>query len=177
MKRRTLNTMKSLKKVFLILLFPLLAFTTAHKFYVTVTNIAYSEKDKALQITSRIFIDDLEKTLNERYGIKGRMATENELKDIEVYIEKYIRSKFIITINQEQREYTYIGKKYDNDIIVVYLEVPEVNYPEMKSISATNEMLTDMFDEQQNVVHFKLLGAKKSFVLTRDNNKGMLNLE
>ncbi|QXP51783.1 DUF6702 family protein [Cellulophaga sp. HaHa_2_1] len=169
--------MKPLKKLILIVLFPLLAFTAAHKFYVTVTNIAYSEKDKALQITSRIFIDDLEKTLNERYGIKGRMATENELKDIEVYIEKYIRSKFILTINEEQQEYKFIGKKYDNDIVVVYLEIPKVNYAKIKSIAATNEVLVDMFEEQQNVVHFKFPGKKKSFVLTRENNKGMLNLD
>ncbi|ADV49578.1 hypothetical protein I2486_11485 [Cellulophaga sp. E16_2] len=169
--------MKSLKKSFLILLVPLFAFTAVHKFYVTVTNIAYSEKEDAIQITSRIFIDDLEKAFKERYAIRSKMATENELKDVDAYIEKYIRSKFIVTINQKQREYTYIGKKYDNDVVVVYLEIPKVNYPEIKSISVTNEILTDMFEEQQNVVHFKLSGKKKSFVLTRENNKGMLNLD
>jgi hypothetical protein len=177
MKRRTLNTMKSLKKLFLILVLPLLAFTAVHKFYVTVTNIAYSEKDKAIQITSRIFIDDLEKTFKERYDLKSKMATKDEVKDVDVYIEKYIRSKFIITMNQEQQEYRFIGKKYDNDLVVVYLEIPNVNYAKIKSISTTNEILTDMFEEQQNVVHFKFPGKKKSFVLTRANNKGMLNLD
>ena len=169
--------MKEYKKFLLILILPLLAFASAHKFYVTVTNIAYSEKDDAIQITSRIFIDDLEKTLKERYEITAKMATNNELKDADVYIEKYLKSKFIIEINDAQKEYTYIGKKYDNDVVVVYLEIPKVNFPKIKSISATNEVLTDMFEDQQNVVHFKLAGQKKSFVLTRSNNKGMLNLD
>ena len=43
-----------LKKVFLILVLPLLAFTTVHKYYISVTNIGYSQKDEALQITSAI---------------------------------------------------------------------------------------------------------------------------
>ena len=169
--------MKVYKKFFLILILPLLAFTSAHKFYVTVTNIAYSEKDDAIQITSRIFIDDLEKTLKERFDITAKMATDNELKSLDTYIEKYLKSKFIIEINDEQKEFTYLGKKYDNDIVVVYLEIPKVNFPKIKTIAATNEILTDMFEDQQNVVHFKLAGKKKSFVLTRSNNKGMLNLE
>ena len=52
----------------------LLSFASTHKFYVSVTNVVYSEKEDALQITSRIFIDDLEKLLEERYGIKAVMS-------------------------------------------------------------------------------------------------------
>ena len=62
--------MHYLKKSFLILLLPLFAFTAAHKFYVSVTNVTYSEKNEALQITSRVFIDDLEEVLKERYDIR-----------------------------------------------------------------------------------------------------------
>jgi len=169
--------MRILKKSFLILLVPLFAFTVAHKFFVSVTNIAYSEKEDALQITSRIFIDDLDKTFKERYGIEARMATDKEMKAIDTYIEKYLRSKFVITINGAQRPYNFIGKKYENDVVVCYLEIPKVQFATLKSIAATNDILTDMFEEQQNVVHFKLNGMKKSFVLTRSNNKGMLNLD
>ena len=45
------------------------------------------------------------------------------------------------------------------------------------SISVENEVLMDIFEEQKNVVHFKLGNQKKSFVLIRENNKGMLNLK
>tara|TARA_R110000868_G_scaffold30589_5_gene112948 strand:- start:6018 stop:6524 length:507 start_codon:yes stop_codon:yes gene_type:complete len=168
--------MNILKKSFLILLLPLMAFTVVHKFYVTVTNIAYSEKEDAIQITSRIFIDDLEKTFKERYDVNARMATSEELESVDTYIEKYLKSKFVVYFDGKPQTYTFIGKKYDNDVVVCYLELPNVNLPKLKSILVTNEILTDMFEEQQNVVHFKFKGKKKSFVLTRENNKGMLNL-
>jgi len=168
--------MKYLKKSLLVFLLPLLAFTVAHKFYVSVTNISYSEKDQAIQITSRIFIDDIEKVLLERYGVETHLATNSETSLANEYIEKYLRTKFLMFIDGEQKEYNFLGKKYDNDIMICYLEIPEVAIIEVKSLEVQNELLTDLFDEQQNVVHFRVKGKKKSFVLIKENNKGMLNL-
>lgn len=168
--------MNSWKKGFLILFLPLLAFTAAHKFYVSVTNISYSEKDDALQITSRIFIDDLEQVLKERYGIESDLSANNESELTNEYLEKYLRRKFLVKINGEEKTFDFIGKKYDNDILVCYLEVPKIDFPSVISIEIQNEILTDLFDEQQNIVHFKINGKKKSFVLIKSDTKGMLNL-
>ncbi len=168
--------MKFWKKGFLILFLSLMAFTVAHKFYVSVTNINYSEKDDALQITSRVFIDDLEKVLEVRYGLKADLATDNESELADEYLEKYLRQKFVIEINGENRPFDFIGRKYDNDLLIYYLEVKKINLPSVTSIQIENEMLTDLYDEQQNVVHFKINGKKKSFVLVRSDTKGMLKL-
>ena len=165
-----------LKKGFLIVLLPLMAFATAHKFYVSVTNIGYSEKDNALQITSRIFVDDLEEVLEERYEIRAQLATQEESKLANEYIEKYVRAKLALKINGENKKFNFLGKKYDNDIMVCYMEIPNVELSNIRSIEIQNEILTDLFEEQQNIVHFKLKGKKKSFVLVRESDKGVLNL-
>ncbi|PCJ92726.1 MAG: hypothetical protein COA50_15605 [Flavobacteriaceae bacterium] len=166
----------TLRKGGLILLLPLLAFTSAHKYYLSVTNIAYSEKENTLQITSRIFIDDFDKILEERYDVKGNLATENESGIAIDYIKKYLKSKFAIKINGESKPIIFLGREYDDDIMVCYLEVPNINLSTTESIEIQNEVLFDLFDEQQNVVHFKINGKKKSFVLIRENDKGMLKL-
>lgn len=168
--------MKHLKKTLLVLFLPLVAFTTAHKFYVSVTNVVYAEKDDALQITTRIFIDDLEAVLLERYGVTAKLATESESNLADDYLEKYLRKKFQIVINNEPKTYDFIGRKYDNDVCVFYLEVAEIDFPSVKSIQVQNAILTDLFDEQQNVVHFKIKDKKKSFVLLKSDTKGMLKL-
>lgn len=172
--------MKKLKKAKIMLL-PLamllfLSFTSVHKFYVSVTNIAYAEKDNAFQITSRVFIDDLDRLLEERYGIKAQLDTPDESTMADAYIEKYFRSKFVVELNGEPATYTFIGKRYDTDVVICYLEIPNVDLAEVKTMSVQNEILTDLFDEQQNVVHVKWKENKKSFVLIKENNKGMLNL-
>ncbi|PIF01668.1 MAG: hypothetical protein CR994_00360 [Maribacter sp.] len=168
--------MRFLKRSLVVLLLPLLAFAVAHKFYLSVTNVTYSEKDQAVQITSRIFIDDFGDVLEERYGIEPDLATQTESRSADTYIEKYLRSKFLVYINGEQQQYDFLGKEYDKDIMVCYIEVPKVAADSIRSISVQNEILTDLFEGQQNVVHFKILGRKKSFVLIRENNKGMLKM-
>lgn len=169
--------MQLIKKTLLILLLPLLAFTVAHKFYISVTSVEYSDKDRALQITTRIFIDDFEKVLQERYGIKGSLATKEESDMADAYIEKYLRTKFMVEINDRPVDFDFLGKEYDNDIMICYLEVSKIDISTATSISVENAVLMDIFEEQKNVVHFKLGNQKKSFVLIRENNKGMLNLK
>ncbi len=159
----------------LLFVMMMFSFSTVHKFYVSVTNVVYSEKDEALQITTRIFIDDLEQVLEERYGIDPELATEKESKIADEYIKKYFRTKFAIELDGENANYTFLGKQYDNDVVICYLEIPKVNLEDLKTISIQNEILTDLFEEQQNIVHVKWKGNKKSFVLIRENNKGMLN--
>lgn len=168
--------MKSFKKILIVLCLPLVAFTTVHKFYVSVTNVGFSEKDDALQITTRIFIDDLEAVLLERYDITTKLATDNESELADEYLEKYFRKKFQIEINNEQQAYDFIGRRYDNDVCIFYLEVPKIQLSVVKSIQIQNQILTDLFDEQQNLVHFKVKGEKKSFVLHKSDTKGMLKL-
>ena len=168
--------MRDLKKALLILLLPLFAFTTAHKFYVSVTNVGYSEKDDALQITSRVFIDDLDELLKERYDIDAQLSTDAESEFSDEYLEKYLRAKFSVEINEKTRPYKLIGRKYDNDVCIFYLEIEAIDLPAIKSIQIENQLLTDMFDEQQNVLHFKINEKKESFVLIKSDTKGMLKL-
>ncbi len=165
-----------MKKYFLLfLIVPLLSFNI-HKFYVSVTNITYNEKDESFQITSRIFIDDLEALLLERYGIKGNLGTDGEPPLVDDYIEKYLNAKLLLTLNGENKGYTFLGKKYENDLVICYLEVENVDLAALKSVTVQNELLTDLYEEQKNLVHLKMKGKKKSFVLIKENNKGMLNL-
>ena len=159
-----------------VALLALMSFVTFHKFYVSVTHVNYSEKDTAFQITSRIFIDDLEAVLLERYGITSNLNTAKESKLTEEYIGKYFNTKFVIEINSKKAAYKFLGKRYENDVVLCFLELPNIKLSDTKSISVQNEILTDLFDEQQNIVHFKWKGKKKSFVLIKQNNKGMLNL-
>jgi hypothetical protein len=152
------------------------SFSGAHKFYVSVTNVGYSEEEASLQIISRIFIDDLENALKTRYGVDALLATPSESEEAETHIKRYFNAKFSVSVNGVPVEYTFLGKRYDNDLIICYIEVAGTGKEELKSVGIQNEILTDIFEEQKNLVHFDILGNKKSFVLVRENNKGMLNL-
>ncbi len=163
-----------IKGLFLLFL-PLIMAIGVHKFYVSVTNIEYYDKGKALQITSRVFIDDFEKALEERYEVKALLGTPEEVLNADEYITKYLNAKFLVKINGKPSRYQFLGKKYDNDIMICFLEIPEISLDQLNSIEIQNELLMDIFEEQKNILHFKILEKKKSFVLIRESNKGMLN--
>lgn len=160
----------------LILFFSLTSFAVAHKFYVSVTHIRYSENEETLQVTTRIFIDDLEAVLLERYGVKTALATENEADFADEYIGKYLQHKMVFTVNGAAVPYTFLGKEYDTDIAICYIEIPVGPLEAIDQIEIRNEILMDMFEEQQNVVHFRIGDKRRSFVLLRERNSGMLNL-
>ncbi|RKR06958.1 hypothetical protein CLV91_3186 [Maribacter vaceletii] len=163
------------KKVLLLCILPLFAFTMVHKYYISVTNVTYSEKDQAIQIISRVFVDDMELLLKERYDLQANLATDKESDAAEKYVEKYFNLKFAVTINGEKASCKFLGKKYEDDLMLCYIEIPNVNNKELQSIAIQNEVLIDLYEEQQNIVHVKINDDKKTVILTRENNKGMLN--
>ena len=180
LKRNIMNMKKYLRsklihKIFLFLVLPFITIAAAHKFYVSVTNMEYDEEDQAFQITTRIFIDDLETALNARYEVDAQLASEQEIEESDALISKYLDTKISITINGQQRKFQFLGKEYKDDLVICYLELKEVVLSNLTSIEVKNDLLTEFFEEQQNVVHLKIGDTKKSFILVRENNKGMLN--
>ncbi|QLE01880.1 hypothetical protein HX109_10045 [Galbibacter sp. BG1] len=169
--------MQSSKKYFILLfILPLLSFGIFHKFYVSVTDVKYSEEDQALQIISRYFIDDMEKLLKERYGVDTKLMTKKELKNADFYIEKYLRDKFVVRIDGEEIAWNFIGKEYDVDVMKCYLEIPKMKPKKIESISIQSRVLFDLYPEQQNVVHISVKDEKKSFMLVKENDKALLKL-
>lgn len=156
-------------KIVVILLFALglTSFSNVHKFYVSVTEIEYNPKAESLQIISKIDVDDLEKTFQQRYGKEIKLKKNKDGEKIEQYIAKYLQQKIEISVNGKAYSFKYLGKEYDLNTLIFYLEIPDV--PEPKTISVKNLILTDMFPEQKNLVHVEYRGIK-SMILTGDHD-------
>lgn len=167
--------MKSLKLFFIILVLPLLAFTTVHEFYTSVTQIEYVKEKQAIQIISRIFIDDFEKVLRERYDKSITLSDIKEKEQINDYIGKYLISKINIKINNIDSKIIFLGKEYDSDVMICYLEIKDIE--NIKSLEITNTVLFDLYLKQQNIVRTNVYSNKKSFVLIKGNDRGHLKFK
>lgn len=168
--------MSKLKLLLFFVLIPLVSFTTLHKYYVSVTEIEFVKEKKSVQIISRIFVDDFEAVLRERYdeGIT-LMVVENEKDVVEYYIEKYLKEKIKITINDNIEEFNFIGEEYEDDIMLCYLEIQDVE--QISSIKVENKLLFGLFPDQKNIVRFKINSVNKSILLIKENDKGLLNFQ
>ncbi|MCL8006728.1 peptidase E [Gelidibacter japonicus] len=164
--------MNIIKIFVLVLVFPLLLSVNAHKFYVSVTEVAYVNEKKSVQIITRIFIDDLENALRQRYNKHLTFAPENEAEEVEIYLERYLKDKISIQINDKIVAFKYVGREYDNDIVFCYLEITDVK--EIKSFQISNKVLFESFDDQQNIVKLKINDQNKSVILINQSDNVLL---
>ena len=165
--------MKRIKIILVIVILPLMAFSGFHKYYISVTEVDYIKDKQSVQITSRIFIDDFEKVLRERYNENVVLVGKEETKEVNKYIQTYLRSKIRVRINNHDMNLIFIGKEYDIDIIQCYIEIQNVK--QINSIEISNEVLFDVFEDQQNMIKTKINSKQKSFLLNQNNKTAVLN--
>ncbi|MGY0393224.1 DUF6702 family protein [Bizionia sp. KMM 8389] len=165
--------MKAFKYLTLLFVIPLFAYTVAHKYYVSITQVEYVQEKESVQFVSRIFIDDLERLVRTRYDETITLTTDNEVEAANYYIGKYLSEKIQVVINGKPADLQYLGKEYENDLVYCYLEIEGVK--SIESFEITNQVLFDVFSDQKNIVRTQINGQNKSFMLIKQNDKGMLN--
>lgn len=163
--------MKQIKLLILSLIVPILLSAT-HKFYVSITQINYIEKEQSVQITSRIFIDDLEQALRKYYDENVTLAIKNEPEIIDVFINKYLKKSIAIKINGKTVDYTFLGKEYDNDVVICYIEIKNISC--ITSFEISNQLLFDLYSEQQNIIKTNINSEHQSFILIPNNEKAVV---
>lgn len=147
--------------------------STEHKFYVSVSDAVYNEKEESIQIITRVFIDDFEEVINLRYGTNIRLEEGIMTPDeTEALIEKYLQQKFKFNINGEAFAITYLGKEFDVDQLKLYIEVK--NIKPFTQIEVSNLVLTDLFDSQKNLFHLKVGTKTKSSLMMKEKSKALL---
>jgi hypothetical protein len=147
----------------------LTSFTEAHKFYVSVTQIEYVKEKESVEIVMRIFIEDLEKLLRERYDKNITLNASKSEKQIDSYIENYVAKKVLIKVNNNPLDFKFLGKEYEDDIVFCYLEIEDVS--EIKDFEISNTLFFEVFKEQQNIIKTNINTEMESFVLTSQKNK------
>ncbi|KOS06516.1 hypothetical protein AM493_11090 [Flavobacterium akiainvivens] len=163
--------MKTLTRYILLLILTLsLTSAGVHKFYVSVWQLEHKPEKQTLQITGRIFIDDLDKLLETKYGKKFYLATDREIAETTATVTKYIADKMTVKVNGKAQALTFLAKEVEDDVLLCYLTVPAPK--KVTSVEVRNTLLQDLFAEQQNITHIKVGPDKKSLLLTKDNPNG-----
>lgn len=156
---------KNLLRFFLPLLSIVLLSSFAwHKFYVSVTQIDYVPNKKRIEITHRIFIDDLEKALEKKYKKKVYLTSTKELPEAETLIKNYLKENIKISINKRPQEIVYLAREVEGDVLIFYTKIAISK--KINTFEIYNSLLTEVYSDQQNIVHTNINSNKKSILLT-----------
>lgn len=144
-----------------------------HPFYISLTEIRYNPKEKSLEISQKIFRDDLENALTGQYKTRVNFLAPGNKADLEKKIKNYILENNDISINGEKVVLNYLGYELEEEAIWFYLEALKVTVP--KTADIKNSILHKNFDSQQNIVNFYLGKNPKSLILLKGQDKGRIS--
>lgn len=132
-----------------------------HKFYVSTTVVNYKEATGVLQVTSQLFIEDLELALK-LSNPKLRLFPDSDSLQVHALLENYLKHHLLFKMEDSILPHTFLGRKYKNDLVVCYLEVP---IHTAERVVLENRIFFDLYEEQKNIIHFKKGSKRKSFML------------
>jgi hypothetical protein len=162
--------------MFSILTFIAVTFFSLHPIHVSVTEISYDERDKELEIISRIFIDDLEVAIRQvQNKPELNLLTPGADTSIDKLVSAYLQSRFKIKLDGKEQKVVYLGHEIENEAILCYIQVP--NIKKWKSIEVANTVITELHDDQSNLVHVTVRGSVKSLRLMQNNPSGKLTFD
>jgi hypothetical protein len=164
---------KRLTHSVLVILFLSLTAFSFHKFYMGVFQVNYAAEKKMIQITSRIFIDDLNNGMEKKYHQKTFVGTDKETQADVDLLKKYLSENFTIKINGQSKSIAFLSKEVEaNDVLVCYSRIKDIKT--FKTIEISNTILVDWNAEQQNITHISAFGTKKSVLFTESSRKELL---
>lgn len=142
-------------------------FVADHPFHISVCDIEYDAESKSLQISQRIFMDDLEDGLEAFHKLETVDAYKpKDPEQLDSLIAAYLKAKLFIRIDGKDVDFEFLGSELEGDARWSYLEISGVSGVSQAEIS--NLVLTEAFDDQENIVHMKVNGKLKSHRLSKD---------
>lgn len=136
-----------------------------HAFHTSLAQVKYDTRSKVLEVSVRVFTDDLETALSKETNAKVKLDDTNQHDGL---IERYLKKQFgFINQKGERKAMNFIGKEFEVDATWLYLEIPCQESP--NGLMLQNALLTEIFDDQVNMVNLTYLSTKKTYLFKADN--------
>lgn len=152
-----------LSTVLLSLIFLISAFR--HDFHTSLAEIGYNASEQTLEVSLRVFTDDLEAALSKENG--GKSIKIDPTQGTDSYIQNYLHKHFtVIDGTNRSRPVHFLGKEIAVDVTWLYFEITGVESLNAKKLQ--NSVFTELFSDQVNMVNVKLPSGNRSYLFKAD---------
>ena len=135
-------------------------FSFLHPFYVSVTDINHNSKNKSLEISSKIFFDDLEREIEMENKVSFDIIKPVDKAKVNAFIASYIKKHLQIKVDGKLLTMNYIGYEIQEDAAWCYLEIPKVD--KVGIIEINDHILFKLHTEQINMLNVTVNGKRQS---------------
>ncbi len=161
----------------MVLLFFVLSISAslAHPYYVSICQVEFNRETHSLEISLKVFADDLLLGLENAGHKEVFLGEERENPKTDDFLNKYIHSKLKFEVNGNPVEYKFIGKELEDDVIWSYFEISDVE--DLHSVDVQCTLLFEIHETQSNVIQVNKDKTIKNLLLSRRNTSGVLSFE
>lgn len=159
----------------LLIALPMQLAAWVHPMHVSVTEIEMNDKEKRMEIMMRVFIDDLEVTLRRNFKQPELDVLEPKGQSLDALMQSYLQPRLKVALDGKPQVIKYLGHERDHEAFVFYIEVEKVK--KWKSIQVQNSIITEIYDDQSNLVHVTVAEMVRSLRLTRTKPADIITFE
>ena len=125
-----------------------------HDIHLSKSEIRHNTQKQSIEISVKIFIDDLELTLEQAGHTELNVLAQDEHPAVDSILSSYLLEHLQIATDNKLLTPQYLGKELSDDLIAVwcYLEISDV--ADFRRMDIQNLILLDLYDDQQNIVAF-----------------------
>ena len=143
--------------------------TLKHPFYMGVTDLKYDAASKNMNVSVKLFTNDLEEALRKNSKKNIDILHPQNKAEVDSILFTYIKKRLSISLNLKQQTLHYIGYEREDESVWTYFELNKVPTP--KTLDIDTRLLYDHFPQQINIVHAEVNGIKKSSKVTNPDSK------
>jgi hypothetical protein len=143
-------------------------FSLAHPYYVSVVQIDHNAKEKSLEISVRVFTEDIEQALKKSSGANVNIIHPKDKAAADKIVYNYFQKHLRLTLNGKPVAFQYVGYELQSESVWSYFEVKNVD--DVKKLDVFTDMLYDITDKQENIIQVKVNNKKDSYKLDYPKN-------
>lgn len=135
-----------------------------HPFYVSVTEINHNAKDKILEVSCKLFLEDTEKTLEKQLNTPVELSNPKDLKKAQQQVGDYVKKHLQIKVDGKPVSLEFVGYEVEGASLWSYYQVN--NIASVRKLDISNNLLYEFDATQISIVHAQVGNNKKSTRVT-----------
>jgi hypothetical protein len=136
---------------------------SAHKFHASLAEIDYDATERTVEISARVFADDLEDAIGRKLGKPVRLEST---PDAERLVFDYVRDNLTLeSADARPLALTWVGMEVRVDEVWIYVEAKSPDG--LKNAKIGDRVFFELFDDQVNTVNVRDGAARATLVFRR----------
>jgi len=131
-----------------------------HPFYIAVTEINLNTSDKTLEVSCKMFADDLEQTIEKNNHAQLDISSDKDKPSFDKFIPAYVKNHLTLAVDGKATNLSYIGFEKEKESAYCYFQVENIS--SLKRIDVFDSLLHDFTTDQINIIHVTVNGKRQS---------------